>query len=61
MFIELTTHDDIKFLLNTRCIEQVVRNSEKGGSMIYVQNDEFNPYLVKEPYEYIRIILLNKW
>ena len=59
MFIELTTHDDMKFLLNIRCIEQVAIDGER-GSIIYVQNDEFNPYLIKEPYEYIRSILLNK-
>ena len=59
MFIELTTRDDIRFLLNTRCIEQVAKDGER-GSIIYVQNDEFNPYLIKEPYEYIRNILLNR-
>lgn len=59
MFIELTTRDDIRFLLNTRCIEQVAKDGER-GSIIYVQNDEFSPYLIKEPYEYIRSILLNK-
>lgn len=59
MFIELTTHDNIKFLLNTKCIEQVAKDGER-GSMIYVQNDEFSPYLIKEPYEYIRAILLNR-
>lgn len=59
MFIELTTRDDIRFLLNLRCIEQVAKDGER-GSIIYVQNDEFSPYLIKEPYEYIRSILLNK-
>ena len=59
MFIEVTTRDDIKFLLNTRCIEQVAKDDEK-GSMIYVQNDAFSPYFIKEPYEYIRNILLNR-
>lgn len=61
MFIELTTRDDIRFLLNTRYIEQVAEDGER-GSIIYVQNDEFNPYfiLIKEPYEYIRNILLNR-
>ena len=58
MFIELTTHDNIKFLLNIRCIEQVTKDSER-GSIIYVQNDEFNPYFIQESYEYIRSILLN--
>ena len=59
MFIEVTTHDDISFLLNIRCIEQVAKDGER-GSMIYIQNDEFNPYFIKEPYEYIRNILLYK-
>ena len=60
MFIEVTTHDDISFLLNTEFIEQVSRNDSRGGSMIYIHNDEFNPYFIKEPYEYIRNILLYK-
>jgi hypothetical protein len=59
MFIELTTHDDIKFLLNINCIEQLTKDGER-GSMIYVQNDEFSPYLIKEPYEYLRNILLSR-
>lgn len=59
MFIELTTREDIKFLLNINCIEQVTKDGER-GSIIYIQNDEFNPYLIKEPYEYLRSILLNK-
>ena len=59
MFIEVTTRDDIRFLLNIRCIEQVIKDGER-GSIIYVQNDEFSPYLIKESYEYLRNILLNK-
>jgi hypothetical protein len=59
MFIELTTRENIKFLLNIRCIEQVAKDGER-GSIIYVQNDEFSPYIIKESYEYIRSILLNR-
>jgi hypothetical protein len=59
MFIEVTNHDNIKFLLNISCIEQVASDGER-GSIIYVQNNEFSLYLIKEPYEYIRRILLNK-
>ena len=40
--IELTTRDDA----NIRCVEQIANDGEI-GSMIYVQNDEFNPYLIK--------------
>ena len=59
MFIELTTCEGLTFLLNTRCIEQVCNNGEK-GCLIYIQNDEFNPYYVEEPYGYLRSVLLNK-
>ena len=59
MFIELTTRENIKFLLYIRCIEQVAKDGER-GSIIYVQNDEFSPYIIKESYEYIRSILLNR-
>ena len=59
MFIELTTRDDFHFLLNINCIEQITKDGER-GCLVYIQNDEFNPYYVKEPYEYLRNVLLNR-
>lgn len=58
MFIELTTCDEITFLFNIHCIEQVCKNGE--GCLIYIQNDDFSPYCVREPYEYLRNVLLNR-
>ena len=60
MFIELTDYNvDIKFLLNTHSIQQVLKNGEQ-GCLIYIQNDNAGPYCVTEPYEYFRNILLSR-
>ena len=58
MFIELSS-GDATFLLNIHCIKQVYKNGEN-GCLVYIQDDERGPYCVKEPYEYLRNILLNR-